>query len=245
MNKKNEIITPSDYLDFMKTKNTIEIRNEEEFELFILYFYRRNMILDKDVFKNEKTRTYEYWTNLVAINSKGKLDLLFECSFEKGLTFYTDRQKSIDWYHQEPIHLRKLDKETTCKYCGKEFANYMLTQIGTKDETFKVCPNCTREWLDEIIKLNPIIHKCNCCNFQEAFTITTNFSTYHLCKNHLIDFWCLNLSKKDFKQLYKKDESGTCDFELHDDFYSEDGEALQPNSDWAKDLKELITKEYE
>lgn len=229
------IINSKDFLDFLTTNNTIEIRDKEEFESFVIYF-KRIVMLEK------KSSTYDYWKNLVATKSKGKYDLLFEYDVNKGLIFYTDREISIQRYCKEPIHLNKIDKEKACKFCSYEEYPYILTGMKSLKEEFKVCPNCFIEYLEEIIELEPLPHKCDCCKTQETYKVMTNFKSYYLCKEHLIDFVYHCLDKQAFKLLYKQNSEGGCDFYLHDDFYDDDGEALQPNDEWAKYLKELIKR---
>lgn len=236
MNKN--IIDSNDFLDFLTTDNTIEIRDKEEFESFLLAF-KKIISLEKEA------RTYNYWRNLVTKNSKGKYDLLFKYDVNKGLTFYTDRDISIQRYCKEPIHLNKIDNRKACKFCCYEEYPYILTGMQGLKEEFKVCPNCIIEYLEEIIELKPLPHKCVCCNSQEAYKVTTNFRSYYLCKEHLIDFVCYCLDKQAFKLLYQKNSEGRCDFYLHDDFYDFDGTPLQPNIEYADELKKLIGKDFE
>lgn len=225
---------------FICTKNTIEINNKEEFERFIQALVDMGYL--NEVFPKKEARRYEYWQNLVNINSKGSYDLVFEFDIDKGVTFYTDRQISINWYHQEPLHLPKIevDEGKICKFCKSEHVPYILTTIETANSNYKVCPNCFSEYLDEIIKEETITHKCDCCDCHDVLKITTSFEIYYLCKEHLIDFVCYNLDKQSFKALYQKDSKGNCDFYLHDDFYFEDGTTLQPNDEYAKYLKKML-----
>lgn len=50
---------------------------------------------------------------------------------------------------------------------------------------------------------------------------------YNVCSNCLLDLVMNSLSKKQFSNLLKSDHK-TSEFLLHGDFYSEEGEALQP-----------------
>lgn len=222
---------------FMNTENTIEIKNKIEFSLF-LEALEDLELLDK-VLPKKNNRIYEYWKNLVFINSKGKYDLVFEYDEDKGLTFYTDREISINWYNKEPLRLYE-GRNNKCKFCKTKHQSFVLNRISTLNEYFKVCPNCFSKYLDEIIKEEPISHKCDCCDSNDVYKITTSFKTYFLCKEHLIDFVCYNLKQSDFKSLYKTDSKGNCDFYLHDDFYDEDGIALQPNDEYVYELKKTL-----
>lgn len=223
---------------FINTKNTIEIKDKEEFTIFIQALEETGYL--NEVLPKQEARNYEYWQNLVYLNSKGQYDLVFEFDTNKGITFYTDRQISINWYQKEPLRLPEVDKEKICKFCKTEHVPFILTTIEASNDKYKVCPNCFARYLDEIIKAETIHHKCDCCNSHDVLQITTSFATYYLCKEHLIDFACYNLDKQSFKALYTTDTKGNCDFYLHDDFYFEDGIALQPNDEYAKELKEML-----
>lgn len=139
---------------------------------------------------------------------------------------------------KEPCSM--VDAETECSFCKIKLPLFTYTTVETLNDKYKVCPNCFIGYLDEIIKGETIQHKCDCCDEHEVLKISTSFKPYYLCKKHLIDFACLNLDKQAFKALYQKDSKGNCDFYLHDDFYSENGVAFQPNDEYAKELKEML-----
>lgn len=138
-----------DLLLFFGTRNTIEIRSEDDFDNFIKLLESHAMI--DEVLPNKKSRKYDYWVNLVTLNSKGKYDLVFEFDEEKGLTFYTDRTASIEWYGKEPITLT--NKENTCwEWCPK-----CENDVRISTEGVSKCPICGR-------KIKP----CSMCNMDKV-----------------------------------------------------------------------------
>lgn len=70
--------------------------------------------------------------------------------------------------------------------------------------------------------------ECGCGN--KANVVRTNLlgsARYLLCLNCEIPFVNLALSKEQFKSLLERGHT-TKEFMLHEDFYDDDGEALQP-----------------
>lgn len=138
-----------DLIIFLSTRNTIEIRNEDDFDNFIKLLESHTVI--DEVLPNAKSRKYDYWVNLVTINSNGKFDLVFEFDAEKGITFYTDRTMSVEWYGKEPIILT--DKEDTCfEWCPK-----CENEVRISTEGVSKCPICGRS-----------IKPCSMCDMNEV-----------------------------------------------------------------------------
>jgi len=67
---------------------------------------------------------------------------------------------------------------------------------------------------------------CELCDFPESCTLIDGDTTYKLCPNHLLSLVELRLSVKEAKKLIQKHGNQT--FYLHEDFYDEQGHALQP-----------------
>lgn len=72
--------------------------------------------------------------------------------------------------------------------------------------------------------------KCECGCGNRASIVRKDLDSnvfYFLCHNCEINLINLNLSKKQFKHLLENGHKPT-EFMLHSDFYTEEGEALQP-----------------
>lgn len=80
--------------------------------------------------------------------------------------------------------------------------------------------------------MKPEKMKCECCKKTEhqwVLTDTLDDSvSYFVCSNCLPALVSYNLSKKQFRHLIKAGHSMS-EFLLHEDFYDEDGTALQPS----------------
>lgn len=71
--------------------------------------------------------------------------------------------------------------------------------------------------------------ECDCGNgAQSEMTMLNSGGTYRLCLNCQFQLINLCLSKKQYLALLKNGHKAN-EFYLHDDFYDEDGTALQPN----------------
>ena len=79
--------------------------------------------------------------------------------------------------------------------------------------------------------MNPSKMRCEACKHEEhqwVLTDTLDASvSYYLCGNCLPALVNYHLSKKQFRHLLKAGHT-TMEFLLHEDFYDEDGRALQP-----------------
>lgn len=71
--------------------------------------------------------------------------------------------------------------------------------------------------------------KCDCCNNESQWVLKSVYGDkdYNVCSNCLSDLTNFHLSKKQFKNILKAGHS-TDEFLLHDDFYDENGQMLQP-----------------
>lgn len=87
------------WLEFLTGHNTILIRNELEFKL--LYDFTKEVGLPT-IFENNNT--YQEWENICKINNLDCSDgILFEFDANKGISFYTEIEQSIDWYGDVPL----------------------------------------------------------------------------------------------------------------------------------------------
>ena len=87
------------WLKFLTGRNTILIRNELEFKL--LYDFTKEVGLPT-IFK--KNNTYQEWENICKINNLDCSDgILFEFDANKGISFYTEIEQSIEWYGNVPL----------------------------------------------------------------------------------------------------------------------------------------------
>lgn len=74
------------------------------------------------------------------------------------------------------------------------------------------------------------MRKCQACGSEVQWVLTSEYDdkeTYSICSNCLTNLVRLNLSKKQFKALLKAGHTDD-EFFLHEDFYDENGKALQP-----------------
>lgn len=87
------------WLKFLTGHNTILIRNELEFKL--LYDFTKEVGLPT-IFENNNS--YQEWENICKINNLDCSDgILFEFDANKGISFYTEIEQSIDWYGDVPL----------------------------------------------------------------------------------------------------------------------------------------------
>jgi hypothetical protein len=66
--------------------------------------------------------------------------------------------------------------------------------------------------------------KCELCD-ELAIRFEDSETTYELCSHHMAKLIRHNLNREEFSKLYLKHGNT---FLLHDDFYEDDGEAIQP-----------------
>jgi len=67
---------------------------------------------------------------------------------------------------------------------------------------------------------------CQACKQYDVQVELKDDVTYHLCHNCLINLVMRNLSKEQYHNLVAI--HGSCTYLLHEDFYDDDGTALQP-----------------
>lgn len=89
-------------IDFLSTKNTVKITNEEEFD----EFYK---ILKGLGFANMfKYNNFDDWQILAQINHRNPHIFCFEYDNARGLTWYDNENDSIDWYGVQPLKVKQL-----------------------------------------------------------------------------------------------------------------------------------------
>ena len=105
-------------IDFLSTKNVVEVKNEAEYEKL------KSKLLDLgfDIFEEKK---YREWQNLALINGRNPNVFYFEYDNAKGLTWYDNADEPALWYGVEPLTVDELCINE------KECREYMVTVTAT------------------------------------------------------------------------------------------------------------------
>lgn len=123
-----------------------------------------------------------------------------------------------------------------CCICGKSNDNEMLTVRGKNGElTF--CPEHITEGLAKALKLEMFKGHHICCDGSKDgfYAVDTGNYKLMLCKKHLIDLVCRCLDSEMFINLHDAlgvERTGLKFF--NEEFYEEDGTALEPKYDLAR-----------
>lgn len=131
-----------------------------------------------------------------------------------------------------------MNEERCCIICGSK-AECVLSEIKGKQKSIVLCANHMISDLDAALTMEPMTDTCECCGeMQEVFIINTGQHHFQLCRKHLIDLIHLCLDSESYKKLVEsvKRQDGKFEYYLHDDFYSEHGDAYQPEYDSARAL---------
>lgn len=116
-----------------------------------------------------------------------------------------------------------------CEGCGLEGSPSFLTRIVSKNKEQVLCPLCvTRGVLDgtlDNLEEDPGFVD-DITGQKGAIKISDGDDVYSLNKETLIRLIEHNLTKKEYKVLSKKYSKDN--FHLHEDFYDDEGNALQP-----------------
>lgn len=89
-------------IDFLATKNTVKVTNEEEFD----DFYR---ILKEMGFASMfRYDNFDEWQVLAQINHRNPHLFCFEYDNARGLTWYDNEKASIAWYGIQPLTVLEL-----------------------------------------------------------------------------------------------------------------------------------------
>lgn len=128
-----------------------------------------------------------------------------------------------------------------CMLCGE--STVVDIMIIDKDSSRIYCPNCIYRAL-----YNKSLNLCNNSNLRDDITgeygailYVTHKEEYCLKRDTMIRLICHNLKPEEWKALTKKyvEPTGTFKFMLHEDFYDDEGNTLQPT------ILEDLTKTYE
>lgn len=105
-------------IDFLSTKNVVEVKNEAEYEKL------KSKLLDLgfDMFEQ---KTYREWQNLALINGRNPNVFYFEYDNAKGLTWYDNADEPTLWYWVAPLTIYELCMNE------KECREYMVTVTAT------------------------------------------------------------------------------------------------------------------
>ena len=105
-------------IDFLSTKNVVEVKNEAEYEKL------KTKLLDLgfDIFEE---KNYREWQNLALINGRNPNVFYFEYDNAKGLTWYDNADEPALWYGVEPLTVDELCINE------KECREYMVTVTAT------------------------------------------------------------------------------------------------------------------
>lgn len=105
-------------IDFLSTKNVVEVKNEAEYEKL------KSKLLDLgfDIFEEKK---YREWQNLALINGRNPNVFYFEYDNAKGLTWYDNADEPALWYGVAPLTVDELYMNE------KECREYMVTVAAT------------------------------------------------------------------------------------------------------------------
>lgn len=105
-------------IDFLSTKNVVEVKNEAEYEKL------KSKLLDLgfDIFEE---KNYREWQNLALINGRNPNVFYFEYDNAKGLTWYDNADEPALWYGVEPLTVDELCINE------KECREYMVTVSAT------------------------------------------------------------------------------------------------------------------
>lgn len=94
-------------IDFLATKNVVEVTNENEFNQFIQIITKMGL---KGIF-GQKT-SFQDWQHLANINLKNPNKFYFEYDNARGLTWYDNKREPVTWYGVAPI---KVDDLLDCE----------------------------------------------------------------------------------------------------------------------------------
>lgn len=131
----------------------------------------------------------------------------------------------------------KAKKDNQCCICHMDDERINVHVEGADGQFRCFCPNHLIMDLDKVFEIKPFraIDDAS-LKEDECYRITTGNHSFTLNTQHLIDFVCLCLDDLSYMNLMNKVEKeygGEFEYYLHDDFYTEDGLACQPNYEIA------------
>ncbi len=115
-----------------------------------------------------------------------------------------------------------------CQECGYNKAEYIIIALKDKNGEQYLCPNCVAMKLceGELYFENDMNLQDDITGEYGAVEFNTADEHYVLEKDTMIRLLCHNLEPDEWIALAKK--YGEHKFQLHSDFYCEDGTAIQP-----------------
>ena len=125
--------------------------------------------------------------------------------------------------------INKIDN-VTCDNCKKNFP-FIIAEITDAKRTVRYCPNCMAIKLcNEEIKFTPDkTLLCEITNKLGAVHYRTIDEDFILNPSTMIRFISHNLTVREYKKIRELcDLYDMNDYMIHDDFYTEDGIAIQP-----------------
>lgn len=140
-----------------------------------------------------------------------------------------------------------MNKKRCCIICGNK-VEYVLSEIKGRYKSVVLCANHMMTDIDKALSMEPMTDMCECCGevrevfiintSQHRFQLNTGQHHFQLCRKHLIDLIHLCLDSESYKKLVEsvKRQDGKFEYYLHDDFYSDQGDAYQPEYDSARAL---------
>lgn len=90
-------------IDFLSTRNVVELKTEEEFQGFYEILKRLGM---EDILGSYKK--FEDWQILATINGKDYHQFYFEYDNSRGLTWYDNEKDPLEWYGVQPLKVNDL-----------------------------------------------------------------------------------------------------------------------------------------
>ncbi len=125
------------------------------------------------------------------------------------------------------------EKNLRCQFCGYSSHPEILHVIIGKNKILHMCPTCTVLHFDEIESLEEDERFIDdITGYPGAILLTDPQSEESYCLNKDAALRMINrsLTQKEWKILNEKYKSRGFNFEIHDDFYDDNGGAIQPNT---------------
>jgi hypothetical protein len=124
-----------------------------------------------------------------------------------------------------------MTSEEKCGVCG---INMIAAEMLTKDRPSPLCPNHATEEALTVLGHGDKSQPCTLCR-KPSVAIIHDFKfdekrtgiTYPACRTHFKAIFKHNLTKEEYFMLLA--QIGQISFNIHDDFYTEDGLAVQPH----------------
>jgi len=117
------------WIEFLSGVNVLEVKNVIEFTEFKEFLEEHGLI---GILKN--ILAFEDWQQLAKINNWNPKLFYFEYNNSKGLTWYDNKEKPMDWYGKEPITTKELlEKEVIEKDKSEKDKHQELNEINNEN----------------------------------------------------------------------------------------------------------------